>query len=729
MASGDVLEIGAGTYRELVQVGVSGALAGTAITAVSAATNPTITTSAAHGLSVGQTVRITGVVGAEEVNGLWVVQSVPTGTTFTILLPVAPSTWVSGGVVSLPIVIRGDVDGSATGDAGEVIVSGWTTSDTAAQSSTRCTLDCAGHSDLLIQNLTIMGSQAAGALCLDSNWSWGVGGLRVTVQNCALSALSNQSSSGTIRDVVRLFAPADTGMGWWFDRCLFAGSGAGQFAINARGQNTTVADYDIGVLCTNCLFLGAGNGGGGNAYALQNGVSGGSGTLRPGGITLDRCTFLGLGALSVASGCSRLIPAWALNSVVLPGQMTATFNGGGTVFFIVAEDCNYLAAYDGDAYASVFAGAQTLANDLDAPLLNLGESAMIGATARPFLEPKAGFPLLGGGTYCQQTKSPGTAGNDATVGSLDWTNPANAEVPDATYAVATSVPATTGISHYLTLTNWGFNIPSNATVTGIEVKFIGLAGAASAISVDSLKYIKNGVIGGTDEAANVIEDVGTGTANELTGNPQWTTSARNFRAGSPTNLWGLGALAPSDVNASTSGIAIAVKNTAGTAQNASIDYVQLTVFYEQAINTIQTDLLGRPRPASMALDTPGALIRANMATVNSSVTDGSNDSHKLLGGQMQDLQVNIDAATTTVSLKLQYDSSYTGSLRPQVILTNGGECGVADQTITATTSALNAFETETFTIAPTAAGWITLRVVNRSAAASGGTFYASESTS
>lgn len=61
----------------------------------------TITTSTTHGFSAGQTVVISGVVGNTAVNGTWVIQFVPSTTTFTINV-VGSGAYVSGGAVSLP---------------------------------------------------------------------------------------------------------------------------------------------------------------------------------------------------------------------------------------------------------------------------------------------------------------------------------------------------------------------------------------------------------------------------------------------------------------------------------------------------------------------------------------------------------------------------------------------------------------------------------------------------
>lgn len=83
-------QVGATTYTisgvsHAVGTGTTGSLA-------------TITTTAAHGYSVDDEVKIASVVGATGVNGTWRVVTVPTTTTFTIRVG-APGTWTSGGTV------------------------------------------------------------------------------------------------------------------------------------------------------------------------------------------------------------------------------------------------------------------------------------------------------------------------------------------------------------------------------------------------------------------------------------------------------------------------------------------------------------------------------------------------------------------------------------------------------------------------------------------------------
>jgi len=61
----------------------------------------TVTTSAAHGLAAGQTVELFLIGGATQLNGVFVVNTVPTTTTFTIsMASVAVSAYTSGGYIA-----------------------------------------------------------------------------------------------------------------------------------------------------------------------------------------------------------------------------------------------------------------------------------------------------------------------------------------------------------------------------------------------------------------------------------------------------------------------------------------------------------------------------------------------------------------------------------------------------------------------------------------------------
>lgn len=63
----------------------------------------------------------------------------------------------------------------------------------------------------------------------------------------------------------------------------------------------------------------------------------------------------------------------------------------------------------------------------------------------------------------------GTGADDASVGTITWSNPGNITASDNTYATNLT-GCITSVSHYLKATNFGFSVPAGATITGITVE-------------------------------------------------------------------------------------------------------------------------------------------------------------------------------------------------------------------------------------------------------------------
>jgi type II secretory pathway pseudopilin PulG len=62
--------------------------------------------------------------------------------------------------------------------------------------------------------------------------------------------------------------------------------------------------------------------------------------------------------------------------------------------------------------------------------------------------------------------SPGTLANDNSTGTVAWSNPQNAAASDDSYATSTS--SGSQLTYYLKATNFGFSLPSDSTISGIE---------------------------------------------------------------------------------------------------------------------------------------------------------------------------------------------------------------------------------------------------------------------
>jgi hypothetical protein len=166
-------------------------------------------------------------------------------------------------------------------------------------------------------------------------------------------------------------------------------------------------------------------------------------------------------------------------------------------------------------------------------------------------------------------------GNDATLGSLAWNNPANAETSNNQYATAgVLLSAMSSInSEYLSAEGFGFNIPAGATICGIQVDVQGFAsGITGALGItlgtitdNSVKIIKNGTIAGSEHASP----------------SNWSGTNGYNTYGGAFDTWGVSSWQPSDINATNFGVAISTNILALVAAvpTANIDYIRITISY------------------------------------------------------------------------------------------------------------------------------------------------------
>ena len=112
--------------------------------------------------------------------------------------------------------------------------------------------------------------------------------------------------------------------------------------------------------------------------------------------------------------------------------------------------------------------------------------------------------------------------DDATVGTRPWDNPDYAKASDNAYAIATDYnDIKPSYSHYLKATNFGFSIPSGATINGILVEFERWATGDTAFD-----YIKD------SEIKIVKSDGSIGTTNKADTVTHWSTTEAYFSYGS-----------------------------------------------------------------------------------------------------------------------------------------------------------------------------------------------------
>lgn len=169
-----------------------------------------------------------------------------------------------------------------------------------------------------------------------------------------------------------------------------------------------------------------------------------------------------------------------------------------------------------------------------------------------------------------------TCGTAATVdetgdASTAWVNPTNAQgAADSTAATQSYSGAfPLGTPNYLKCTNFGFttsDVPSGATINGIEFRFTKKADTASVALDNQVQTYKGGAVGGTN-----LADTST----------FWSTSYTQVTYGSSSELWGR-TWADTDVRASTFGVGIVSLKSGKSAVVNSVDCVECRITYTVA---------------------------------------------------------------------------------------------------------------------------------------------------
>ncbi|HCV43174.1 MAG TPA: hypothetical protein DGH68_06795, partial [Bacteroidetes bacterium] len=161
----------------------------------------------------------------------------------------------------------------------------------------------------------------------------------------------------------------------------------------------------------------------------------------------------------------------------------------------------------------------------------------------------------------------GTGANVASVGTVAWTNPGNALTNNNSYATVTLASQT---SNYLQTTNYGFAIPTDATINGIQAtigRFENTTGTGNDVRDNVVQLIKAGALVGSNYAV-------TGT--------DWPTSETAVNYGGTADLWGA-TWTPAEVNATNFGVALSANST--NSRTASVDYMTISVTYTPAPQT------------------------------------------------------------------------------------------------------------------------------------------------
>jgi hypothetical protein len=212
-----------------------------------------------------------------------------------------------------------------------------------------------------------------------------------------------------------------------------------------------------------------------------------------------------------------------------------------------------------------------------------------------------------------------SAGDDITLTALQandvegpssatgWTSSTNVGSSNDSYATVSI--AGSGSSANLNTSSFGVAVPSNATVTGIRARIERKASATASLSDMDVYLLKAGNQVGNDKAA-------AGT---------WGTTDATVTYGSSTDLWGT-TWTPAEVNASTFGLRLKVQNANASSRTASVDYMELTVYYSipskigtsatpvsnvDVVGTCKLDLNAAHSPCSSADNVWGTSVTTN----------------------------------------------------------------------------------------------------------------------
>ena len=171
---------------------------------------------------------------------------------------------------------------------------------------------------------------------------------------------------------------------------------------------------------------------------------------------------------------------------------------------------------------------------------------------------------------------PGTTNTRQNLSNNPWADPDNCKADDFTYAtcVGTKFDGNSpGDGPELITYNYGFSVPSSATIVGIEVEVQQFSGVNATGEVVYLKSDDVGspyVIAGNHKTDDFTDMQTDGQAG---GSPVTT-----HIYGSPTDTWGAG-LTPADVNSSNFGFITMAYDDAAPL-NTGIDYIKMKIHYE-----------------------------------------------------------------------------------------------------------------------------------------------------
>lgn len=236
--------------------------------------------------------------------------------------------------------------------------------------------------------------------------------------------------------------------------------------------------------------------------------------------------------------------------------------------------------------------------------------------------------------------SPGTITTSSAVGTIDWTNPTNASASDNSFATV-SESFTTKNTYYLKATNFGFSVPADNLIDGIEVRIEKKADS------DDSSYL-------LDSQVKLVKSDGSiGTTNKADLTTHYPTTDTYIVYGGPSDNWSEGLLY-GDVNDVDFGVVISSRLIVDHTVVVSIDHIQIKVYYSEIPTASVSPISFTLTPVAV---TPTSLteLTASVSPIQLSITPFSYIS-------LQEIETNVASSITNENAVLNGNNTDIGGL-------------------------------------------------------------------
>jgi hypothetical protein len=191
-----------------------------------------------------------------------------------------------------------------------------------------------------------------------------------------------------------------------------------------------------------------------------------------------------------------------------------------------------------------------------------------------------------------QSRNPTVVSVDGGIipgGTTLWSNANNVLACDGSYATITPTNNQTTNTRYMVVNNFGFTIPSDATINGIEIVVRRRKSGSGGEIRDTVASMVNG-----GSAVGTNSPIGT----------DWSTSDFDATYGGPSNTLGA-ALTPALVNSSNFGFALRIYNSGGSVGAVGeVDCISITIYYTEVTPTPTVTPTMTPTPSATVSGSP-----------------------------------------------------------------------------------------------------------------------------